>query len=1239
MRKSNLFMTLATLILAFVVNIQVIADSWITFNNQQQQKTEIKVDQATQSSSIITFKINAYKLENVQTPAGQAVIVKIPKATPMLMAGFPDLPKISRSIIIPADGVMAAEVISSDYFELDNINVAPSKGNLLRTVNPDEVAYTYNEIYTKNEFFPSQITGLNEPYIIRDFRGQTIVVNPVQYNPVSRKLRIYKTITVKITQVATTAPAFHQPDFPINAEYNEIYKHHFLNYDAFVNKYTPISENGRMLIITHDAFASAMTPFIEWKTLKGMQVQIVNVSTIGVNANSIKTYVTNYYNTNGLTFLLLIGDAAQIPPLYKSGDSDAAYGHVVGTDSYAEFFVGRFSAENIAQVETQVQRVLTYEKTPLTSFDFYSKYVGIGSSQGAGQGDDGEADYTHIHNQIIDLQGFNYTGGNEMYDGSQGGADLPGDPTAAMVSAALNDGRGIITYCGHGSDNSFVTTGFSSSDVNNLVNDNKLPFIFSVACVNGNFVGQTCFAEAWMRATHNNTPSGAIAIIASTINQSWAPPMAGQDEMVDLLVNSYPANIKRTFGGITINGCMRMNDDYPSGGAEMTDTWTIFGDPSIVLRTAMPAAMAVTYNPVFFIGLNQFTLECDTEGALVSLTSEGQIVGTGIVNNGSVTITIQPFTNVTTLNITVTALNKIPHLGSVQVLPNNAAWITINNYLVNDFGNNGKADYGETFGFDLNMKNVGSKPANGLTAVLTTHSQYVTIENGEYNFGMIDSNQVADFSDIFSVRVADSIPDQFQALFTMTMHDANDSIWTTTLKVTLNGPSLSLSAVSINDQDGGNNNTRINPGEIIKMAMRLENTGHAPSAANAMATLTTTNPFIQIVNPVIDVNSFENMKSVVYTLLVSPQIPDGSAIEFNFNFLSGLYRVNETVYQQVGTTVEDFETGNFKTYAWDTTRQYSWTLTNTGTYEGNWSAKSAPIGNNQKSELRIILNVTMDDVVSFYSKVSSEHGGTMYYDYLDFSIDGTSLGKWGGEVAWGFHEFPVTLGTHLLSWKYKKNETGQAGQDCAWLDMIKLPAHENPFSNPDNYIVFESQPDTLARALEAYHYDVELGMADINSPDTSFTLSVYEGPEWFQVSPAGKGRFIIGGTPSIDQQGLFKVILLASNGKLFAHQSFNLFVKWPSAINDQVLKNTTLNVVPNPADNFINIIINASAKAIVDIEIFDVLGNKIAVPAHHLTLQQGEQTIGFNTEKLPKGMYFVKITHSKLSKTAKLIIK
>jgi hypothetical protein len=52
--------------------------------------------------------------------------------------GSPRLPRICRSLAIPDDGVVECSVLAADSIEMREINIAPSKGHLLRSINPDD---------------------------------------------------------------------------------------------------------------------------------------------------------------------------------------------------------------------------------------------------------------------------------------------------------------------------------------------------------------------------------------------------------------------------------------------------------------------------------------------------------------------------------------------------------------------------------------------------------------------------------------------------------------------------------------------------------------------------------------------------------------------------------------------------------------------------------------------------------------------------------------------------------------------------------------------------------------------------------------------------------------------------------------------------------------------------------------------------------------------------------------------
>ncbi|MEW6250174.1 MAG: C25 family cysteine peptidase [Planctomycetota bacterium] len=519
--------------------------------------------------------------------------LSVPGSAPLLRAGAPEVPHVARSIIIPDRGGMTVQVLTAQYRDIAGFDLAPSKGNLLRgiTVNgqtipldPADVPYAFGAEYTQDAFFPGPLAAGQEPYVLRSRRGMVIDFFPFQYNAATRTLRVYETLTVAVTPngapSANELPAGRSNARP-SRPFSDLYAAHFLNYEPDVD-YNPLEETGEMLVICYDAWLPNMQAFVAHKTSVGMPTTIVGVSTIGNTATTIKTYVQNYYNAHNVAFLLLVGDAAQVAtPTVSGGASDPSYAKLAGADNYPDIMVGRFSAETAAHVDLQALKAVRYEQEQWVLRPWFKQATGIASAEGAGRGDEGQADYVHMDEIRTWLMGNgSYTLVDQIYANNGG--------TAAMVTNALNAGRGLVNYCGHGSSTSWVTTGFNVANVNALANDNLLPVICSVACVNGNFTGQTCFAEAWLRAARNGEPTGAVAAYMSSIDQSWAPPMEGQDEFNLLLSTREPSDY-HCFGTLCFAGSCSMMDQYGSAGVSMFDTWHVFGDPSLrVVGTAQP---------------------------------------------------------------------------------------------------------------------------------------------------------------------------------------------------------------------------------------------------------------------------------------------------------------------------------------------------------------------------------------------------------------------------------------------------------------------------------------------------------------------------------------------------------------------------------------------------------------------------------------------------------------------------
>jgi PKD repeat protein len=857
------------------------AGTWMPLNSPEPQKAGIHLVSSNITSSVIEFQIPGFYLEPVQTPRGTENIVEVGNSSRILLAGAPDLPKLTASVIIPDEAMMGIRILSSSYTDYSGIEVAPSKGNFTRDIDPASIPYTYGPEYQTNRFFPQSEAELRDPFILRDFRGQTIVVYPFFYNPVTKILRVYSQLTIEVYKIGDQGlnPFIRKtPQIKIQQEFSNVYEKYFLNYNP--TDYTPLADFGKMLVICYPDFMASMQPYVDWKNSIGIPTEMVNVSTIGNTSAAIKNYIVNYYNTNTLTFVLLVGDGPQIPTNTGSGlggPSDNAYGYIVGNDHYIDVFIGRFSAENVAHVQTQVTRTLEYEKYPsFINDDWYTTCLGIASDQGPG--DDGEYDYQHMRNMQTDLLGYTYTWNPELFDGSQGGNDAPGNPTPAMVSTEVNNGTSIILYTGHGSTTSWVTSGFSNTNVNQLTNMGKLPFIWAVACVNGDFMNNTCFAEAWLRATQNNQPTGAIAYLGSTINQSWDPPMEGQDEMVDILVETYPNNIRRTFAGLSLNGCSKMIDTYGTAGSEMADTWTVFGDPTLMVRTANPQPLSASFNPTIFVGASTFTVNCNVNGARVTLSNDGAILNTAWVSNGSATLNFPALLVPNdTLTLTVIEYNYIPFIAQIPVIPAEGPYVIYENSLVADsiMGNdNGLLDYAETSNLTIAVKNIGVDSSVNTWISLRTLSPYVTITDSTENYGIISPGQIISVDEGFQLSISSTVPDYQIIPFTLIVQDSSNS-WTSQFSLQAHAPVLQQGVISVNDSIG-NNNQRLDAGETVYVNIPIINNGSS-AAYTLIGTLTTSDPYLIISTPEATYGDILPLssQSQAYMISAMPNTPAG----------------------------------------------------------------------------------------------------------------------------------------------------------------------------------------------------------------------------------------------------------------------------------------------------------------------------------------------------------------------------
>lgn len=1091
------------ILLGMILSVALLAQG--VNSNSDSGRIEAELISADPESTTLHYHFTGFDLSEITSEGETYHLIELDNSAPLLIAGAPEVRITANSVIIPDDGTMAIEILSSSYQEYHNINLAPSKGNLTRDVNPSEVPYQKGAIYSQDRFYPGSLAMLRDPYILRDFRGQAVVVQPFQYNPVTRTLRVYHDITLKVFRNGSGGMnAIQRASLPQSFvdEFLQIYKRHFINFDALGINYTPVGEEGNMLVISHGPFMSEMNDFVLWKNQKGIPCEIVDVATIGATAAAIKSYVVNYYNTHGLTYLLLVGDAAQIPTNnLSSGHSDNAYGYIAGNDSYPEVFVGRFSSESSQHVQTQVIRTLSYEINPDTVGGWLAKSIGIASDEGPGHY--GEMDYEHVRYMQTDLLGFTYTHNPEFFEGSQGGNDAPGNPTSTMISNAVNDGAGIILYTGHGSTTSWGTSGFNNTAIGNLTNTSRWPFIWSVACVNGNFVNNTCFGEAWLRANINDQPTGSVAVLASTINQSWNPPMEGQDEMVDILVESYQNNIKRTFGGLSMNGCMKMNDVYGTQGYPMTDTWNLFGDPSVNVFTKSPLPINATHQPVAVLGSTLFPVFCPVDSAKATLTHNGQIIGTGIVTGSAVNISFTSPLMPDTLLLVITAFNHIPYIADIPLIVANSPFVIYNSHQVNDHtgNNNQKADFGETVTLDVSLENIGVQTANNVTAILQSLDPHVTVIDSIAMFGNITDGITQQILSAFTITLSDSVPNGHMAPMRLTVVDNATNQWISNFSLLCHAPQLVFDTIYFDDVTAGNANGKLEPGEVVLIKAVVKNVGGAEATQHSCS-VTSSLSAAQLFGSITE--SWNQLPlytpyNVQFYARLDTGVAAGTAFNFDIDFITGAYSAKGYIGDIVNSGDEDFETGDFTKFNWQHSGNNSWTITANQPYEGSYCARSGVIGNNANSTLSIDWYAAYPDTISFWLKVSCENGSAygQKWDFLEFFINGVSQDWWDGNQAWMKVSYPVPMGQHTFTWRYEKDQYAVGGSDAAWIDLITFPAAGNevtlkPFLLLDATLVSDASGNNNGMVEPGELIDIHcqlVNMGFVHSPNVQGLLT------------------------------------------------------------------------------------------------------------------------------------------------------
>jgi hypothetical protein len=336
------------------------------------------------------------------------------------------------------------------------------------------------------------------------------------------------------------------------------------------------SNQADLVIVGAGDFSASLQSLKTLRQGQGIQTMLVDVEDVydefsfGQKSPSALKDFLSYARTNWKKspgYVLLGGMASFDPRNYMAlGNTDLVPTKIVMTehletasddwfvdfnnDGMPEMALGRLPARNADEAARMVQKILNYDQAP---------------ASGAGV------------LLVADVnKGFDFEHNNDLLKaivpGTTAVQDIrrASDPQAKQnLLLALNQGKKLVNYTGHGSVDLWEASLLTSTDAAGLANAQKLSLVVAMTCLNGYFFDERF--ESLAHALINAQNGGAVAVWSSTGLTEPEPQSLADQEL-----------FRQLFAGASV----RLGDAALKAKAVITDsdvrrTWVLIGDPTM----------------------------------------------------------------------------------------------------------------------------------------------------------------------------------------------------------------------------------------------------------------------------------------------------------------------------------------------------------------------------------------------------------------------------------------------------------------------------------------------------------------------------------------------------------------------------------------------------------------------------------------------------------------------------------
>lgn len=726
-----------------------------------------------QPENVVLTERNGFTVVNLIPESDN--LVAVTTAEP----GTPLLPVLSGNVLVPPGAELeAVELVRAEWQELGS-------GFVLYPVQPMRPFSQWNSVgfaapdpavYSSDAPFPVEALAAVPAGNKTGFRIAGFLFCPFQYHPASGRLLVATRAELAVRYRENSAPV--QTLMPGQVEFGAEMVGHLVVNSADVKRLAPpvsvadVANELDVAVVTSQTLKSALQDFRNYLGRKGYIAEVFTTDTIYArypgtdNAERVRNFLKDMFATRGLKYVILAGDVQHVP--YRTGylpyspynvpadvyfsdldgtwnaNGNTYYGEMTGdsVDLFADIYVGRLPLDDGTHAATFLRKDSTYELRPDTGYlrKVLLPFEDLWSSIDY---------YGRIINKNIALALSAY---------APWICDSMLSMPPSTVVAAINSGRHMFHFAGHGSVTAFGST-FSTSNLGSLTNTAKPSIVNSMACDCGNFDQQDGLGEQFVTIANG----GAVSTCLNARYGWGAPPCMGPSE--NLCMEFYNNYLK----GMTQGQAYGLAKDFYRNAAfsQMTYRWSVYdwtlqGDPTMLMWRAAPQALTVGHEDTIAATPQQFavTVECADaalKGARVAIRRGNVLLGRAVTDaHGVALVNLPALEDTWTLTVSVTGQDVAMYEGTVRTSSGGTAALVVADYLRVD-DPNGRLDPDDDAELHVVVRNRGNAAASGVAGVLRSGSPYVVVTDSLATYGAVAAGDTA-AGDAFHVRVSRNCP-------------------------------------------------------------------------------------------------------------------------------------------------------------------------------------------------------------------------------------------------------------------------------------------------------------------------------------------------------------------------------------------------------------------------------------------------------------------------------------------------